>query len=787
MFKNLKIKTKVAIVMALLVFINTIIIGWMSYNSSQKSLQESVFAQLISVKATKKKSIEAYFESMENLSQSLAEDKMIIDATKDFSAAFDSMKIDEKSPEYIVMQDKLKNYYSSFLEDAISKNTGLNFDGMSLFPKKAETIFLQSEFILNNQNTVGSKQLLDYGSSDIEYNKVHKIYHPGIRNTVEKFGLSDLFLIDMTGKVVYSNFKETDFATDLVNGAGKDGNLSKAFKSSLNAQKGKANLIDFSEYLPSYGAPAAFMSAPVYKDNLQIGVVAFQIPIDQINGVMTGNKQWKEEGLGESGETYLLGSDNKMRSTSRFLEANPEEYYKELANNGIDKKVVDRIRLNKSPILFQEMKTEAANEALGGKADNKLTLDYRNSPVLSSYEPLDIMGVKWAILSEKDQDEAFAAITSLRNTVILVGLVVLALAVLVSIFIAGTITNPIINLVEKLKIVASGDLTVSVESNSKDEVGQALSSMKSMVEKLRDIIGSITSGADNILAASTQMASSSQQMSQGATEQASSVEEISSSMEQMTANIQQNTNNSSQTEKIASQSAKDIMSSNEAVDKTANSKKTIAAKISIIGEISRQTNLLALNAAVEAARAGEHGKGFAVVAAEVRKLAERSQLAATEIDEVSRVSVDVAINSGELLKSVVPNIQKTANLVQEISASSIEQNSGAEQVNSAIQQLNQVVQENAAASEEMAAGAEELNAQAEQLKDVISFFKLDENNSSAKHKKQAVTTKHVVTNTTHVNMNNSISKSVIMKPSKNGTAKLNLQLNNSNDVDFERF
>ncbi len=725
MFKNLKIKTKIAIIMALIVFVNTLVLGWMSYNSSEKSLQESVFSQLVSVKATKKKAIELYFSSIENLLLSLAQDKMIVDATRDLSVAFDSLKVDENSEAFINAKSKLKNYYTSFIGSSISKNTGENFDGESIFPKKAVTIFLQNEYILNNQNPTGSKQVLDRGASDNEYNKIHQIYHPGIRNTVEKFGLSDLFLIDMNGKVVYSNFKEGDFACDLINGIQNGSNLSKAFKASLNAQKGKAILIDFAEYLPSYGIPAAFISAPIYDNNQQVGVVAFQLPIDQVNKVMTGNNQWKQDGLGESGETYLLGSDYKMRSSSRFLEENPEGYFKELAENGYDSKMIDRIKISKSPILLQEIKTEAATEAIEGKGDNKIILDYRKSPVLSSYEPLNVMGVKWAIISEKDEAEAFAPISSLRNTILIIGLVVILLSIVVAIIVAGSIVTPILNLVEKIKTVATGDLTVSIDVNSKDEVGQALSSMKDMVTKLKNVMTSVVNASNNVSSASTQMSSSAQQMSEGATEQASSVEEISSSMEEMAANIQQNTNNSKQTGKIATNAAKDIVDGSEAVNNTVASMKTIASKISIIGEISRQTNLLALNAAVEAARAGEHGRGFAVVAAEVRKLAERSQVAATEIDEVSALSVDVAQKSGELLKNVVPNIQKTSDLVHEIAAASIEQNAGAEQINNAIQQLNQVVQENAATAEEMAAGAEELNAQAESLKEIVAFFKMD--------------------------------------------------------------
>lgn len=276
-----------------------------------------------------------------------------------------------------------------------------------------------------------------------------------------------------------------------------------------------------------------------------------------------------------------------------------------------------------------------------------------------------------------------------------------------------------------LKSLSEGDLTQKYEVKTTGDLRVMGDSLNKTIDTLNHLISTVVTNASNIAAASIQMSSASNQLSEGATNQASSVEEISSSMEEMTANIQQNTSNSRQTEKISIKAAVDIVESKESVLDTVETMKIIASKISIIGEISRQTNLLALNAAVEAARAGEHGRGFAVVAAEVRKLAERSQLAATEINEVSNQSVDIAQRSGGMLTKVVPDIQKTSDLVKEITASSIEQSFGAEQINSAIQNLNNVVQENAATAEQMAAGAEELNAQAEKLQSVISFFKIN--------------------------------------------------------------
>jgi methyl-accepting chemotaxis protein len=273
------------------------------------------------------------------------------------------------------------------------------------------------------------------------------------------------------------------------------------------------------------------------------------------------------------------------------------------------------------------------------------------------------------------------------------------------------------------KQVSQGNLMVNLKMRSdKDEL---IESLANMVDKLKEIVTEVQTSADNVASGAQEMSATAQQMSQGATEQAASAEEVSSSMEQMASNIRQNTDNAMQTEKIAVKSAGDAKEGGKAVMETVAAMKEIATKISIIEEIARQTNLLALNAAIEAARAGEHGKGFAVVASEVRKLAERSQAAAGEISTLSTTSVAVAEQAGDMLVKMLPDIQKTAELVQEISASSKEQDTGADQINRAIQQLDQVIQQNAGSAEEMASTTEELSSQAEQLKSVIAFFTLD--------------------------------------------------------------
>jgi|GEM_PF-911623 len=326
---------------------------------------------------------------------------------------------------------------------------------------------------------------------------------------------------------------------------------------------------------------------------------------------------------------------------------------------------------------------------------------------------------------EGDKEESARTYEGARNLLV----AVLAASLLVGVafvwWLVRSINRGLSEAVDVTRAVAAGDLTREIRILRKDEIGELLGYMKSMVEKLVEIVGEVRSASGNVASGSQELSASAEELSQGAGEQSAAVEESSSSMEEMAANIRQNADNAQQTEKMAIKAAEDAGEAGKVVTDTVSAMKEITEKISIIEEIARQTNLLALNAAIEAARAGEHGKGFAVVASEVRKLAERSQAAAGEINNLSRSSVEVAEKAGEVLSVIVPDIRRTAELVQEIAAASNEQNNGAQQINQAIQQLDQVVQQNASASEEMASTSEELASQAELLESIISFFKLD--------------------------------------------------------------
>ena len=337
-------------------------------------------------------------------------------------------------------------------------------------------------------------------------------------------------------------------------------------------------------------------------------------------------------------------------------------------------------------------------------------------------------------LNEEETAKAAAVVQTTRELLLGLGITSVILGALAAILVARSILGQLggepAYAAEVLQTIAGGNLNVDVETEKSDNRSM-LFAVRNMVERLRSVIQEVNTATDALTTAATQVSATSQSLSQAASEQASGVEETSASVEQMSGSIAQNTDNAKVTDSMASKAATEAAEGGEAVKATVSAMKQIAQKIVIIDDIAYQTNLLALNAAIEAARAGEHGKGFAVVAAEVRKLAERSQIAAQEIGTVATGSVELSERAGTLLDQIVPSIKKTSDLVQEISAASQEQSAGVQQINSAMTQLSQTTQQNAAASEELASTSEEMSAQARTLQEAMAFFKLDGSTTTA--------------------------------------------------------
>ena len=453
-----------------------------------------------------------------------------------------------------------------------------------------------------------------------------------------------------------------------------------------------------------------------------------------------------------------------------FTERKIEELQRVLAENESNYK--KNISTDEGQQLFSDYKKAWGDYIVINSGIMKASRENQSDMLLalmkSSLEPYDkVLGVlnKAILLNNKGGNNEFEhskkEYSSSVMIIISILILVISFGVIIGFFISGTISSGIKKVQEAARKLAKGDLTFDMESNSKDEIGllmidfnklkeanlmivenakkvaggdltvtlvkrsdndELMIALSDMVERLGEIVIRISESAENVSIGSGQLSSTSAEIAHGANEQASSAEEISSSIEEMASTIQQNTDNAVQTEKVSTLTAQEILEVSNSSQKSLEAIRTIVEKIRVINDIAEKTDILAINAAIEAARAGEHGKGFAVVAAEVRKLAETSQKAAIEINNLSSSSLKVTEASGEQLLKIIPDIQKTATLVKEIAAASMEQSSGADQITKAIEQLSQVTQQNSAAAEEMSSTSEELSSQAETLKEIISFF-----------------------------------------------------------------
>ncbi len=455
----------------------------MGYRSGQANLTERVFSQLTSLRASKAYQIESYFQTIRNHIQIMSEDPTVVDAMQEFTTAYSQLETTTVPAQF---SRQLTNYYQNqFLPRLAIAEKGSPVLNAFLPETQAEQ-YLQYYYIAANPNPLGKKFFLNDARDNSQYSRVHARYHPIFRNIIQKFGYYDMFLINQKGTVVYTVYKETDFTSNLTTGPYNESNLARLVAQVRQAkQRDYASIVDFEAYAPSYGAPGAFIAVPIFKQSEFMGVLAIQLPADEINNVMTGNRNWERDGLGKTGETYLVGRDYLMRSVSRFLVENPAEYLKNLRSLGVDELVLKRIQQYKTSILENQLQTEASQQALAGKQGTRITKDYRGISVLSSYAPLQIDGLDWAILSEIDLTEAYAPTYSFGRQILISATLLMLLVTLLAMGLSYLFVKPINQLIKSARKVESGQLDTVAELNTDDEFGELTKSFNAMIYSLR--------------------------------------------------------------------------------------------------------------------------------------------------------------------------------------------------------------------------------------------------------------------------------------------------------------
>lgn len=484
----MKIGLKLTLTFVAISLISVSIIGLISYEQGKKGLEAESFDRLTAVREMKASQIEDYFEQIENQIISYSQNRTVIEAMGAFKRGFDLVPSEIDASKHNL--NDLRSYYDSTFIEKLNVNSVNSYSADEFMPENTSGEYLQDLYIADNPNPVGEKHYLTYVEDSITYTKAHTYYHPLFKDFLEKFGYYDIFLIDnKTGNIVYTVFKEVDFGTSLNNGRFSETNLAAVYKAAVGSNDDNfVSIVDFKSYEPSYNSPAAFMASPIFDGEECIGVLAFQMPIEKINNIMTNKHNWDDVGLGKSGETYLVSDDYTMRNQSRFLIEDSENYYKMIEEIGIPQETIDKIKSFHTCIGLQKVRTEGTIAALNGESNTKIFEDYRGVNVLSSYKPLDIKGLNWVIMSEIDESEAFAPVTKLRDQIWFFFGVTLLLIIIISFFVARQIIKPVKSLTRTSRELARGNWNVEVKVDRKDEIGMLALSFKSMQKSLHKMI-----------------------------------------------------------------------------------------------------------------------------------------------------------------------------------------------------------------------------------------------------------------------------------------------------------
>lgn len=679
------------------------LVSTLIYNQLNRTLMDEATAHVEAILQNRKHIVETHLvEATIGQINTTSQSLMVVDAAVEFAEAWNALPTEV--PDLVgTFGDAVDSYYTSEFRPRYEEEGGEWLGSAPLTPTSSTGLLLQGLYIATNAQAVGSKHRLMASSQGTSYDTAHALYHPWFEGFLATNGLYDIFLFDVEGNVIYSVYKECDYATNFLRGPHRDTNLAKAFKGARDsAVPGDVTLVDSDPYLPSYGAAASFMAAPVFDGDNKVGVLAFQLPIDKIDAVVGDRSELKE-----TGETYLVGENRRARSTLRHSSEDNES---------------------------QDVSTEPALRALDGLSGVMRTVNYAGHPVLSSYAPLDFGDYRQAIIVEMALAEIEAPAKAILSRVTIVGTVLALLVGIGAFLFARSLARPVVEVIKNVKeTVAHRDLSRRLPEDREDELGELNRSFNELLGNFHDVIEEIGIGCEHIDRAATQTQTASQQLAGASTEQSSTLESIRSNIDSVSSMAQRNADNADQANTLseeyasaADQSKTEMSRMKVAMDDIRQSSSSISTIIKVIDDIAFQTNLLALNAAVEAARAGEAGKGFAVVAEEVRALAQRSAESAKETGRIVTESNDQigrGVASAESVNTSLEQIHEGSTrvniLIREIAAASSEQLDGIQSVSTSVKELEFVTQNNASNAEELASTAVETADQVQTVRSLV--------------------------------------------------------------------